>query len=514
MDLIIQQSFPLGRFHATPWRVNPFDDPFGEWPPSPWRFVRAVVARWYQWSRESREIPDLTQLDELVHALCDSSYSFHLPVQALRGTPIRQYHPVEFRWEPPGKTKGKGPNKKPISQLRMYGTSLVQDNYWCVPCDESGTIWWFVEGSRWTVQLLEALDHCLERLIYFGRAETFTSIRRVSGPAPAPNCGSHERPRSANSVRVLVPERDASRADVERVTDDPLLAANIPPGARTLYADVPLNPTRHDAPVPFPERSDCRLMQVAIGWNVPPEPRSAARLTGRYRSAVLRELILIKTQGRHGTWTAAPEPVKLAVMDMFGKDAQGNPLKDHSHAEFFAWWQDRLPTRLIVWRGARPFDPDEQAAILKAASRELSWAAAGPDADAWKIRLIPLDAAVPPPSGFDQTYATIWESMTPYVPPRHRLRGGKPRPSESLEIQIRRELTLRGVAFGDLVEVEEIGTAIWVAVHVPRRDMLRRDSLGDRLGHRLRLKFREPIAGPLRLGHSSSFGVGLFSPSA
>ena len=201
-------------------------------------------------------------------------------------------------------------------------------------------------------------------------------------------------------------------------------------------------------------------------------------------------------------------------MDMFGKDAEGNPLKDHNHTEFFAWWQDGVPTRLLAWRGARPFDSDEQAAILRAASTELSWSAAGPDADAWKIRLIPLDAAIPPPSGFDRTHATVWESMTPYVPPRHRLRGGKPRSSESLEIQIRRELTLRGVAFGDLVDVEEIGTAIWVAVHVPRRRMLRRDFLGDRLGHRLRLKFPEPVAGPLRLGHSSSFGLGLFSPAA
>ena len=197
---------------------------------------------------------------------------------------------------------------------------------------------------------------------------------------------------------------------------------------------------------------------------------------------------------------------------MLGKDAEGVPFKDHSHAEFLAWWQNGLPTRLLVWRGRRPFDVNEQASILRAASQELSWAAAGPDTDDWKIRLIPLDAAVPAPPGFDDTCATVWESLTPYVPPRHRLRGGKPRASESVNIQIRRELTLRGMPGGEQVEAEEIGDATWVAVHVPRRKAVGQTILGDRRGYWLRLTFPQPIVGPLRLGNSSSFGLGLFKP--
>src|SRR5690606_40929388 len=35
MALVLEQSFPLGRFHATRWNQNPFEDPYGEWPPSP-----------------------------------------------------------------------------------------------------------------------------------------------------------------------------------------------------------------------------------------------------------------------------------------------------------------------------------------------------------------------------------------------------------------------------------------------------------------------------------------------
>ena len=511
MRLVLRQSFPLGRFHATPWRINPFDDHFGEWPPSPWRLVRAIVARWYQWSRETRDTPDVAQLDEMVRALCDSSYSFRLPVQAVRGSPLRQYHPVEFGWEPAGKTKGKGENKKPVPQMRTYGTSLVQDNYWCVPPGDAGSIWWFLVGDLWTPQLVKVLECCLERLIYFGRSETLTSIKCENEPAMGPNCLVNDRPASPNSVRVLVPRRDATRADVERVTDDPQIAS-IPPGTRLVYVDPPPRPAAREQRLTFPARPDCRLMQLAIGWNVPPEPRAVVRLTARYRSAVIRELFLIKTQGQNRSWGAAPKSIRSAVADMLGKDAEGVPFKDHSHAEFLAWWQNGLPTRLLVWRGRRPFDVDEQASILRAASQELSWAAAGPDTDDWKIRLIPLDAAVPAPPGFDDTCATVWESLTPYVPPRHRLRGGKPRASESVNIQIRRELTLRGMPGGEQVEAEEIGDATWVAVHVPRRKAVGQTILGDRRGYWLRLTFPQPIVGPLRLGNSSSFGLGLFKP--
>jgi CRISPR-associated protein Csb2 len=507
MGLILRQLFPLGRFHATPWRVNPYDDPFGEWPPSPWRFVRAVVARWYQWSRESTDTPDLTQLDALVRALCDSAYSFYIPVLALRGSPLRQYHPVEFGWVPPAK------KDKSIPRMRTYATRLVQDNYWCVPRGEAGAVWWFIDGKRWTPQLMQALDRCLERLIYFGRAETIMAMERVEGPAPQPNCEAFDRPRSSGSVRVLVPQNNATRADVERVTDDPLLVKNtVPLGAKAMYADLPRPAELREQPVIFAPRSGCRLVQLATGWNVPPEPRAVVRLTEGYRSRVLRELLLIKTQGQQGTWSAAPQSVRAAVTEMFGKDADGRPLKHHSHSEFLAWWQGRVPTRLLIWRSQRPFDADEQTAIFRAASRELSWAAARRDADDWKIRLIPLDEAVPPPPGFDGLAAKTWESLTPYVPPRHYLRGGRPRASESLAIQIRREFALRGVPGAEDVEVGEISDPTWVAVHVPRAKSAERRFLGDRRGYWLRLRFREPVAGPLRLGHSSSFGLGLFRP--
>jgi CRISPR-associated protein Csb2 len=198
---------------------------------------------------------------------------------------------------------------------------------------------------------------------------------------------------------------------------------------------------------------------------------------------------------------------------MLGKDADGKPIEGHRHAEFLAWCEDGIPTRLLVWRNATPFDEDEQTAMLRAAAHDISWAAQGPDTDAWKLRLIPLDTAVPPPPGFDGVSAHCWESVTPYVPPRHYLRGGRVRDSESIAAQIRRELQQRGFDDADKVEVELIGDAAWVGVHVPRRHTGGRAFLGDRRGQSVRLIFPAPVAGPIRLGHSSSFGLGLFRPT-
>lgn len=78
--------------------------------------------------------------------------------------------------------------------------------------------------------------------------------------------------------------------------------------------------------------------------------------------------------------------------------------------------------------------------------------------------------------------------------------------------QISRELRQRGLA--EQVEVEFTGPPAWVSVHVPRREANERAFIGDRRGQAVRLRFSSPVAGPIRLGRSSSFGLGLFRPVA
>ncbi|MGH7117373.1 MAG: type I-G CRISPR-associated protein Csb2 [Stellaceae bacterium] len=502
MRLVLRQSFPLGRFHATPWRINPFDDPYGEWPPSPWRLTRAVVARWYQWRREEAGTWPEDQIKKLIGALCTSNYCFYLPDQARQSTIMRQYQPVEF---------GSNPAAKKAAGIRSYGISLTQDNAWCIPPDDN--LFWFVEGDGWTPELSGVLHRCLERIVYFDRAEALTCICLTDEAPISANVTLTESRTSSRLAPVLVPCFDATRTDVERVTQDPLAARNIPQGARLLYAQRPARPPAREAPRRMPMRPDTHLVQFALGWTVAPKQRATVRLTAR-RAAVLRNLYRMKTGNLKATWSDVPAGIRDEIAGMTGKDARGEPLRGpRAHAGFLLWWDGGVPTRLLVWRGARPFDEDEQEAMLSAAAQELSWAATGPDAPKqWKIKLIPLDTTVPAPPGFDGASAMAWRTLTPYVPSRHHLRGGKVRESETIESQIRRELAARGYG-ATLLSVEEIEPPTWVAVHVPRRQAGQQPFIGDRRGYRLRLCFEAPIFGPLRHGHSSSFGLGIFVPA-
>jgi len=504
MRIVLRQEFPLGRFHATPWRVNPFDDPHGEWPPSPWRLVRAVTARWYQWAREAEREPDVAELESLQAALCKSMYAFHLPPDARRGDPLRQYHPTKFGWRPA---------ERKYAGTRSYGTSLVQDNYWCV--SPEAPVWWFIDGESWTPDLVAALDQCLARMIYFGRAETLTRIRLsdTEEATPTPNCTLVDK-RVSGAVPVLSPLENATRTDIERTTDDPaVMKRSVSPGARVLYAIRPPRPTARERRRAPTHRSDCHLMQFALGWNVAPDPRAIVRLTSRFRGAVLRELLRLKTGDASATWTRVGREVRGALADMAGKDADSEPLRGpRRHTEFFTWCENGQPTRLLAWRGPRAFDAEEQEAILLAASRDVSWAAPGNDTDEWKVRLIPLDRDVLAPPGFDGQAASVWESLTPYVLPRHHLRGGKERAGESTTEQIRRELQQRG--FPKDAEVNILGPPTWVSVHLPRGKANKRAFIGNRPGQMIRVRFVVPVTGPIRLGHSSSFGLGLFRPVA
>jgi CRISPR-associated protein Csb2 len=374
-------------------------------------------------------------------------------------------------------------------------------------------VWWFIEGDAWTDDLVSTLESCIERLTWFGRAETLTRVRLASATDDIPqlNCSIREG-RIAGAVPVLLPLPDATREDVERTTDDDKAKQRtVPPGATWRYATRPPHPLVRERRRAPRHQEDLHLVQLAIGWNVAPDPRAIVRLTSRFRGAVLLKLLRLKTGNPNATWSRARDGVRASIADMTGKHADGTPLRGHRHAEFFAWCEDGVPSRLLVWRGSRAFDADEQEAIFAAASRDVSWAAPGTDADEWKVRVVPLDRSVPPPPGFDDGASRVWESVTPYVPTRHFLRRGKERERETVDEQVRRELRQRG--FSDDVELELVGGSCWVSIHIPRRGAGKRPSVAGRRGQKLRLKFSAPVVGPLRLGHSSSLGLGLFRPS-
>ncbi|MDQ3257532.1 MAG: type I-U CRISPR-associated protein Csb2, partial [Acidobacteriota bacterium] len=72
--IAISMSFLAGRFHATPWERHVNESGI-EYPPSSWRFLRALVATFY------RARPDDMTEEQLTRILTTLSTppSFHLP---------------------------------------------------------------------------------------------------------------------------------------------------------------------------------------------------------------------------------------------------------------------------------------------------------------------------------------------------------------------------------------------------------------------------------------------------
>lgn len=501
MRVILRQTFPFGRFHATPWKVFPFDDPHGEWPPSPWRLLRGLLARSFQYRREGGEVSD-EQQSALVTAFAGSRIAWHLPPASWRGPGLRQYQPAEFKRVP---ASAKEPG------MMGYNTTKVMDAFWLTErgasAQPSSALWWYLEGDGWDDETIAFLDTCAARLTYFGRAESITELERITASqseTPAANCTLETR-RKQGAVPVLGLDPAATLADALRTTDDPELAErDVPPGACWAYAERPQRPPIRPTPRMKSKRLPTSWMQFALGSRIPIYERSTVTLTQRFRGRVLKCFVLAATNRKVSEYKEAPREVMERAASLAGKDTHGQAFTDHSHPVYFLHFDDKLATRLCLWR-REPFTDEEQSAILKAAEEPIALTY---KSSSWKANLIPLDRLVPLPPAAGE--AGVWRSSTPYIPPRHvHDRRGKEKRGESVTEQITAELATRGYGNATVELLREPVT--WVKVHQPARirDKATND---DKRGYRLKLIFSEPQNGPIFLGHSCHFGLGLFVP--
>ena len=84
--LAIKFEFTANRYHATQWGRH-VNEGMPEWPPSPWRLLRAMVATW---RRTLNDIPD-DRMVSILEALASEYPKFHLPPASTGHT--RHYMP-------------------------------------------------------------------------------------------------------------------------------------------------------------------------------------------------------------------------------------------------------------------------------------------------------------------------------------------------------------------------------------------------------------------------------------
>jgi len=471
--------FPAGRFHATPWGRH-VNEGVPEWPPSPWRILRGLVAVWKRTLAD--EIPQ-ERMRRLLGKLA-SPPLFILPPATLSHT--RHFMP----WE----------KKGPEDRTMVFDTFVAVDR-------NSELI------AHWPTADLDAderkdLEQILAHMPYLGRSESWCHARLAAGSLRDANCGpltaaeglgpDHE------TVRVLVAseplEFEALFVQTAQLRQKLLDPAN-PPGSRWI-----LYFRRADcfAPRPTPTAAGTlrrvTVVRYALDAPVLPLVTNAVKVGDLARRAAMAQY------GRsHGGATSQV---------LSGKDESGRPLSGHRHAFYLPGDEDRdgWIDHLTVYAPAG-FGPAEQEALARIDTLH-------PGPGGQPLRVILLGMADPQDVPCDLfAESRVWRSITPFVLIRHpKWRGdttGGQRPRRLVDSpveQVKLELRRRGFPEPERIELLRNsmlrGRSIpWLAFHRWRRGGT---SAGRAFG--FELTFPQPVRGVIALGYGAHFGLGLFMP--
>jgi CRISPR-associated protein Csb2 len=529
----IELTFPAGRFHATPWGRH-VNEGAVEWPPSPYRLLRALVATW---KRKADHIEEAC-VRGLLEALCDPP-EFALPPATFGHT--RHYMPW-FK---------KGPGDK----------TLVFDAFVAVERHRPVVIAW--RNLVLPTKQQAAFAELLSLLGTLGRSESWCEARLLdSAHIPETNCRPiNGRPPIGEVVRVLGVdpasaftsehnprhETTSGRGKAKTTTVTPLYEPDWHLCMETLW----LHEQRMSQP-PGTRWLDYERAKDALATPKPRTHRPSARpamQVARFAldSAVLplvtdtlriAEAARIALMSRHG-WITREGEIKGKSAIFSGKDAEGTPLKNHSHAYYLPTDEDgdgRLD-HLTVF-AANGFGRDELRALdtlrqIKTKDTEQSGHLLG----VVLTGLGRLGEFAPGPL----RSAANWCSATPFVCPQYpKTRGplyhserGASDPHRFLLYQLSKELIhwlKRNQSKVDPASVKidlaldsdgntrlpdpKTGEAKGLRPLQFRRFRQKRsDDGGQRLAGFFRLTFPEPVTGPIALGHSSHFGLGLFVPA-
>ena len=523
----LKLRFPGGRYHATPWGHH-VNEGLIEWPPSPWRLLRALIACGFS-SQQWTEIPLLAQ--QLIGKLAGVLPSYRLPQASAAHS--RHFMPVGVL------AKGR------------EQTTLVFDT-WSNVGDSELFIHWPCELNDEETSLLIRLATSLG---YLGRSESWVEAEVIAegeiGDFNARPCEAWPHPgRQYEQVALMaaIPPEEYRAWHLQQ--SEPALAPfPLPEGKKKPSAK--LLKDRDKAVAPYPSDLLSCLTKDNIwwqkhGWSQPP---GSQRVLYWRRSDSLQvgvpiqprrhterpvECMLLSLTTPSGNRSALP-PVtrtlpqaelfhraivgrlgngqRVLCPELTGKDELGRPLHDHhdhAHAIPLDLDGDGHIDHIIVYAKMGLGDAAQRAirslrrTWTKGGVGDLQVAVVG-HGDLEMLRQLPgklaevVERLLGPPEG-----SRIWESATPFVLPRFL----KPRGKNTLLGQVNAELTSR-----QFPEVESLDMDAELTREL-RHHIRRRNHGGvpprTDTGYGLRLTFPEPLRGPLALGYAAHYGLGMF----
>ena len=536
MATALQLRFPGRRYHATPWGAHVNEGQI-EWPPSPWRLLRALLSTGFTklgWPPDGP--PSVAR--RLIERLAEQAPEVVLPPVSL----AHSRHYVDAA------------GKKP----------LILDTWANV---EQGVV-----ELRFEVELDEdqraLLSELAENLGYLGRAESWVEARLMPPDAP-PAPGERCRPSSGGPpgpgwepVRVRCPVTAAEYDRWRAARVAPVLEAlgftgKRPSAAQQKKLDQALAPFPRDLVAALCAETSTLQRQ---GWSEPPgcqervyyrraDALSVSAPVVRGASVVEPvPLALLSITTPSGSHSALPplhrvfpqgRLLHLALASVVNKAFDGDPSLaeallgrvgecasdgDHRHAHLLPLdlgGQSRLDHVLVY----APMGLDGRAlealgrvrkTYMKGGAGELRVALAG-----WGDREVMRAVAEPQGGALRRVLgprggATTWISATPYVAPRMLKRRGK----DSLEGLIASECARRAMGVITSVErldVREVDRPDGATAGQGRGMGFRAYPLHDArhappysMTYTLRLTFAEPVEGPICLGYGAHVGLGRF----
>jgi CRISPR-associated protein Csb2 len=458
---------PLGRYHATPWDRS-VNEAVSEWPPSPWRLLRALIAtRYTRWA----DLPD-GDLDALLGALT--------PAPAYRTPPTSHGHTRHYLPDT-AHTSGDTGN-----------TDLTFDPYLSVPRDADLLIQWPADLPPTT---RSALSKLVGLMPYLGRADSICRARLLADDPPVDETWWRPAPTDVpSSSRLLAARIPVDRTALEATTYHIRRAGyTLPPGARW----VTYLPPRHQTSEPGPSAAHPRTID-AIRFAV----HSVAPFHS-HNGVLLADAVHL--------WMA-----KRNSLDSQRVIGRSGAATNHQHAHMIPIANRTGAIHsLIVWvpGGLTPEEAVDIIGIARDQELQRSAYIGGND-----IRGFPSTRLLLASAGSITTTApelcgpaTTWHTATPYLPVRHRK---KEMIKEFLTTDITQELAYRDQPAPICVTTHETGEQLsdrWALKF--RRYRLRQNMGQAHPGRGLTVHFAEPVHGPLLLGRLSHFGLGTFLPN-
>lgn len=488
--LVIRFTFTANRYHATQWGRH-VNEGVLEWPPSPWRILRSVVATW----RRTR--PDLApyRVVSLLEALASERPKFKLPVASTGHT--RHY--------------------MPYNEGARERTTLVIDSFISIkPKDPMYVLWPNVELTR---QQRDDLGGILRNMPYLGRAESWVEAELAMDFPGEANSFSIETGAIPvgdwEIVRTLTPRTQIGLKELEVETSELRRRGRIDPEGAEWWAYVRkrdcFTEFRRHAPPSLDRGEGAQVVRFALTGTVLPMAFDTLRWG---------ELARKSAMSKYGENDKAKSPT------LSGKDSSGTPLKGHRHTFYLPTDEDgdgRLD-HLTVWTPGKGLTAKEFQAVVSVNTLN-------PGRHREPIQLVyQSHGTVRDFAGVSPLFAScrLWRSLTPYVLTRHvKFRGprdenGQREMVDGPREQIAREVSLR---WPDEPNVK-------VAAHGPREriaPMRKGQSTGfrpiDYFVHKqgggsngggvfnFEFEFDSPISGPLALGFACHQGLGIFIPS-